>query len=204
MTRQPLCHALALLAAWAIAAPAAAGSYVALTVGESTVQDWSADDLAFDGSTISNASAEDSDTAFRVAMGFAASENLTFEVGYLDLGEATADGTSDGTGFFWTPGPVNVTAAIDGFDFGLVGRMPTSETFALVARIGVFMWELESSVEDSSGKLSGTDDGNDPYVGLGAEFSMSPSLALRGEFTRYSTDDVDIDSLSLSAILRMP
>ncbi len=201
MTRQPLCHALALLAAWAISAPAAAGNYLAVTVGESTSKDWN-DDVLDDGSAISNATVEDTDTAFRIAMGFAASENLTFEVGYVDLGEATADGTSDGTGVFWMPGPVNRTAAVDGYDFGFVGRMPMSETFALLARAGIFMWDVRSSFEDSGGSLSGSESGDDPFFGAGAEFDVSPSVSFRAEFVRYAVDDLDVDSLSLSAILR--
>jgi OOP family OmpA-OmpF porin len=202
MTRRQRFHALALLAAWAMSAPAAAGNYLVLTAGESTVQDWSADGLAFDGSNISNGTAEDTDTALRVALGFAASDNLTFEIAYVDLGAATADGTSDGTGVFWAPGPVNVTAAIDGYDFGFIGRMPTSETFALLARVGIFMWELRSSVEDSAGSFSGTEDGDDPFFGIGAEFNVSPSVAFRGEFMRYAVDDIDVDALSLSAVIR--
>lgn len=201
MARQPLFHALALLAAWAVCAPAVAGNYLAVTVGESTAKDWN-EGVLDDGSAISNASAEDTDTAFRVAMGFAASESLTFEVAYVDLGETTADGTSDGTGVFWVPGPVHRTAAVDGYDFGVVGRLPTSETFALLARVGIFMWDVKSSFEDSAGSVPGADSGDDPFFGVGAEFDVSPSVSFRAEFVRYAVDDLDVDSLSLSAILR--
>lgn len=195
-----LVHCLAVFAACATAGPAAAGNYLSVSAGQSTVQDWNGG--LNDGSTISNASYEDTDTSFRVALGFAATENLTFEVGYLDLGEATAEGTSDGTGVFWTAGPVGLKAAVDGYDLGFVGRMPTSETFALMARVGVLLWDLEVSLEDGGGTFSGSDDGNDVYFGLGAEFSVSPTVGFRGEFTRYSVDDFDIDALSLSAIIR--
>jgi len=199
--RQPLRHTLALLAAWAVAAPAAAGSYVAVSVGESTAKDWSADVLD-DGSTISNATAEDTDRALRLAIGFAASESLTFEVGYVDLGETTAAGDSDGTGVYWTPGPVERTAAVDGYDFGFVGRIPTSETFAVLARVGVFMWDLKSRLNDGGGSFPGTVSGDDPFFGVGAELNVSESVAFRGEFVRYTVDDRDLDALSLSAILR--
>jgi len=203
MTRQPLRHALALVAAWAIAAPAAAGNYLAVTVGESTAKDWS-DDVLADGSTISNTTTEDTDTAVRIALGFAASDSLTLEVGYVDLGETTAAGTSDGAGAYWMAGPIERTAAIDGYDLGFVGRIPTSETFAVLARVGIFMWDLKSRLDDSGGSLSGTESGDDPFFGAGAELNLSESVALRGEFVRYTVDDRDIDLLSLSAILRMP
>jgi OOP family OmpA-OmpF porin len=202
MTRQQPFHALALLAAWAMSAPAAAGNYLAVAIGESTVKDWSDDALAFDGSGITNATFEDTDSAIRVALGFAASESLTLELAYVDLGEATANGTSDGAGTVWASGPVYRAAAIEGYDFGFVGRIPMSENFALLARIGIFMWEQKSVREDSGSSLSGTRNGDDPFFGAGAEFNVSQSVALRGEFTRYSADDLDADALSLSAILR--
>lgn len=199
-----LVQCLAALAACAICAPAAAGNYLSLAVGQSTVQDWNGGDLNFDGS-VSNISDEDTDTSFRIALGFAASDNLAFEIGYVDLGEATADGTSDGSSAGiggWSAGPVGVTAAVDGYDLGFSGRMPTSETFALTARVGVLLWDLEVTVEDGGSTFSGSDDGNDVYFGLGAELSVSPTVGFRGDFIRYSVDDIDIDSLSLSAVIR--
>ena len=202
MTRQHLAHGFALLAAWAISAPAAAGTYVALSVGQSQVKDWNADEQLADGSTISNASSEDTDNGFRIALGFGDNENLSFEVGYVDLGQATAEGDSDGTGFFWLAGPVSAKVGVEGLDIGLVGRIPASETFGFVARAGVFLWDVEVSATDSSGTFGGTDDGNDLFFGVGAEFHASPSISVRGEFTRYAVDESDIDNLALSVISR--
>jgi hypothetical protein len=40
------------------------------------------------------------------------------------------------------------------------------------------------------------------FFGVGLEFTTSPAMSLRAEFTRYSFDDSDLDSLSLSLVFR--
>ena len=194
---------LSLLAALALAAPAAAvaegGGYVGLGLGQNTMQDWNGGDLNIDGS-VSNTDADDSDTGFRILGGYEFNPNIAVEVGYIDLGEATADGTSDGSGFFWAPGPVSVSAEVDGFDLGIRGRLPLSESFGLSASIGMLMWDLSASLSDSSGTFSGSDDGNDVFFAAGADFRFGPGLGLRGEFARYALDDIDMDSLSIALV----
>ncbi len=204
MTRRQFVRGLALLAACAIAAPAAAENYISLAIGQSKNQDWRGEVLNFDGS-VSNIGDENTARSLRFALGFPTTDYLALEIAYLDLGEVTAEGTSDGSLFpvgGWPAGPVGATVAVDGLDLGLVGRMPVSETFALFARTGVFLWEVESTTKRSNGNSRFTDDGDDLFFGLGAEFSLNPSVSFRGEFTRYAVDDADYDSLSLSAILR--
>ncbi len=56
---------------------------------------------------------------------------------------------------------------------------------------------------DSSLLLSGTDDGNDVFIGLGAEFGAGGPLSLRGDYISYAVDDFDIDTLALTLIYRL-
>lgn len=167
---------LALIAAMALAAPAAAEQgrgYVGLGYGQSTVQDWNGADLNIDGS-VSNTSEDDTDAGFRIMGGFEFTPNFAVEVGYVDFGEATAEGTSDGSGFFWAPGPVSLAAEVDGFDLGVRGRLPLSDAFGLIARIGFMMWDLSATLQDSSGTYSGSDDGNGHRLAV-----VSAGLSLR-------------------------
>lgn len=189
------------IVAGVMSGPASAG-YFGLSIAQNTVKDW--DSSVIQDGSVSSMDIEDSDMGFRFVGGFELSPAFAFEVGYSDFGEVTADGYSDGNGFYWFQGPVSVEASADGFDLGLVGRMPVSESFSFIGRLGVLVWDVEGKEEDSSGSFSGSDDGNDVFFGLGGEFGGKGPLAVRAEFTRYSLDDSDLDSLSLSVIYRTP
>lgn len=191
------------LACFTLSAPASAG-YLGGAYNKNTLSDW--DESVIQDGSVSNASAEDSDTGFRIMTGGQFSPNLGLEVGYLDMGKATAKGTSDGS-VIWPAGPVSVSVGIKGFDFGLVGRLPTSNAFALLARVGVFKWDADLRASTSAGSGSDSDSGNDTFWGLGAEFGQG-QLKFRGEWTRYKVDSDfgkdDITSLSLALVYYMP
>lgn len=197
------CRVMGAVLALALSAPAAAqeGTYLGLGFGQGTVQDW--DSSVIDDGSFASIDAEDSDTGFRLFGGLEFSPNFALEAAYVDLGEATADGDSNGC-CFWAPGPVTAKVAVSGFDVGLLGKLPVSDTFAVFARLGVLVWDVDVTLGDSSLLLSGSDDGNDIFLGLGAEIAAGGSLVVRGDFFRYSVDDVDIDALSLSLVFRLP
>ena len=202
MTRQHLACGLALLAASALPAPAAAESYASLSLGEGTFKGLRP--LNFDGS-VSNVREDDTEQVLRFALGSPAGDNLAFELGYSDLGEASATGVSDGSqsgAGGWQAGPVGARLKIDGLDISLVGRMPLGESFALFARGGLFLWQVESTSRDSGGATRFNDEGTDPCFGAGAQLDLGSTVSLRGEFSRYTIDNVDVDALSLSAIVR--
>ena len=191
------------LACFTLSAPASAG-YLGAAFSKNTVSDWN-EGFIQDGS-LSNTSSEDSDTGFRVLGGGEFSPNLGFEVGYSDFGEATTKGTSDGS-VFWAAGPVKGSAGVKGFDASLVGRLPTSESLSLLARLGVLKWDADFKATDSSGSLSDSDSGSDTFFGLGAEFGGKGPTKLRAEWTKYKIDssagDNDVTSLSLSLVYYM-
>jgi OOP family OmpA-OmpF porin len=179
---------------------AGAAAYFGLAIGQGTLKDW--DSAVIDDGSFSNIDVEDSDVGFRILGGNELNENLAFELGYTVFGEATASGNSNGC-CLWSPGPVSAKAEADGLDLGLVAKAPTSESFAVFARLGLLMWDVKVSIEDSSFAGSGSDDGNDLFFGFGGEFRTTGPLSMRGEFTRYSLDDSDIDSIAFSLIYRM-
>jgi OOP family OmpA-OmpF porin len=187
-----------------LAVPAAAqesGTYLGAGFGQGSVQDW--DSSVIDDGSFASIDAEDSDTGFRLFGGIEFSPNFALEAAYVDLGEATADGDSNGC-CFWAPGPVTASIAVSGFDVGLLGKLPVSETFAVYGRLGLLLWDADITLGDSSLLLSGSDDGNDIFIGFGAEIAAGGSLVVRGDFLRYAVDDVDIDALALSLAFRLP
>lgn len=180
--------------------PAMAG-YFGLSVGQNTIKDWDEVGPSLDDGSFTSQTSEDSDTGFRAFAGFGDTESFSFEIGYSDFGEATFDAQSDGC-CFYPAGPVNITASTTGFDLGVVGRAPMSESVAFIGRIGLLMWEVDVDAVVGGGSGSESEDGDDIFFGLGLEFMSSPAMSLRGEFTRYSLDDSDLDSISLSLVFR--
>lgn len=187
-----------------LAAPAAAqenGTYLGAGFGQGTVQDW--DSSVIDDGSFTSIDAEDSDSSFRLFGGIEFNPNFALEAAYVDLGEATADGDSNGC-CFWVPGPVTASLAVSGFEVGLLGKLPVSEAFSVYGRLGLLLWDVDVTLGDSSLLLSGSDDGNDIFIGFGAEIAAGGSLVVRGDFLRYAVDDVDVDTLTLSLAFRLP
>jgi hypothetical protein len=208
ITLGPLVRYLAVLSACLSCAPAAAvegqvSAYIDLSVGHSTVQHWNAADLNFDQS-VSGTKTQDTDSALRIAIGYGFSEYFTIEFGHLDLGQVTAQGTSDGSGGYWADGPVRYTAESRGYDLGAVGRLPISESLWIVGRAGVLMWTLTTAAQDSTGSGKREYGGSDAFLGLGLELRLSPAVSFRGDYTRYAVDYLDINAASASVILRLP
>lgn len=180
--------------------PAAAG-YFGISAGKNTIKDWDDVGTALDDGSLSSQRSEDTDTGFRVFGGFGSDPNFNFEVGYSDFGEATFEAQSNGC-CFYPAGPVRATASSTGIDLGAVGRAPLSDTFGFIGRVGLLIWEAEVDAAVSGGSGSESEDGNDVFFGVGLELSPSPAMSLRAEFTRYSLDESDLDSLSLSLVFR--
>lgn len=137
---------------------------------------------------------------FAFGLGYRFTNNLAIEGGYIDLGEVTSDGNSNGT-FFYAPGRVQSSIETDGVFAGFLFSQALSPGFALTARLGFLSWDSEFSISDSSGGASGDDDGRDAYFGFGAAFNASPAFQITATFDRYQLDDVDVDVIGLGAIM---
>ena len=132
--------------------------------------------------------------AFRLFAGYAVNPGLAVEFGYVDGG--TFDVTESGlrtlsflTGF-------NVTAAsvdISGFEFAGVIRVPVSPSVSAFGRLGFFMWDADIDVSFNGLTGSDSDDGSDPFFGVGAEIALADRLTLTVEFSRYEALDDDVD-----------
>lgn len=178
----------------------AAAFYYGVGAGPATDKEW--DDRVIQDGSVGSVELEDQDTGFRFFGGFELDRNLALEIGYVNFGEQTARGDSDGSGPYWTGGEASVESQVDGLDFGLVGTLPISDELSLLARVGVLSWEGELTYEDPAFVEKYSDSGSDVFFGGGLEFAPGGPLAVRGEFTRYSIDDVDVDTVSASLVYR--
>ena len=138
----------------------------------------------------------DEDDDFKEALvGLQFNPFLAIEASYLDFGEFGGDLGS---------------AEVDGYDIAVVGRLPLTESFGLFAKAGQLFWDADVSFTG----LSESYDGNEPFVGVGADFSVTNNLVVALEYDRYAVDlddsnfpapaqrfDKDIDTVKLGARL---
>ena len=182
-----------LLAATAVLALAPllahAQGFVELGIGQSSVD---LDELAALGAS----STDEKDTTFAISGGYMFHPNIGAEIGYRDLGEASATVVGPG-------GTGVVTAEVSGFFFGLVGRLPVAERFSIVPRFGLFMWDGDvTGTVNGAVVLSESDDGTDPYFGIGAQYDITKQMHVGAHFARFDLDGDDVDVIELKVGFR--
>ena len=191
---------LALSAALGVTSAQAAdtGFYVGGSLGQSKI-DISASDidaeLASAGYT-SSTSVDDSDTGWKLFAGYRFMKYLAVEGAYTNLGEASANSIITVPG----SGVANATVEGEAWTVSALGILPIGDKFSLFGRLGVNFWNADVSAtattSGASAALSGDDDGTDMVYGVGAAYSFTPNLSVRGEWERYDFDDTDVDLLS--------
>ena len=132
------------------------------------------------------------DTSFKAYLGYAASDALRLEVGYVDFGEF------EDVLAFPVGGRQPVALEADGITMGAELGVPLAEDLAVFAKGGVVFW-------DASGFAGGfgiAEEGEDPFFGAGIRFRLAPNLEITGSFERYQLDDVDLDVSTLGVSLR--
>ena len=175
--------AAVLLATFTFVAPANAGDrpfHVAANVGQSSIDD--ADGIRID----------DSATAFRLDTGYRFSNWFGFDAAYVNMGTLDANVEVQ-------PGTTSsFEASADGFELGLVGRIPLGDKFAVFGRIGNYWWSGDVTIDG----VESSESSSDVSYGIGAEFAIRPSFVLTADWRRYTLDDVDLDAAMLGLVVR--
>ena len=155
---------LATLALAASATAQAADWYVGGAVGQS--------DAKVD--TTGTTSSDKTDTGYKLFAGARLSPNLAIEGGFADMGKASF---SDGT----TSGSLKLSAVY----LDAVGILPLNPQWDLYGRLGLSSSNLK--VTGSVGGATGSDSDRtvQPHFGLGGQYKLSKTVALRAEWERF-------------------
>ncbi len=136
---------------------------------------------------------DESDTALSLGFGYSFTDTWSVELEYTDFGELTYDGTWLGTSDSGTVESTGISAAI-------VGVMPLSETYSLIARAGVLSWDSEDNEVYAGTPSSSSDTGTDVFFGIGGQAALSPHFALRAEWDRWEIWDDNLDTFLIRAL----
>ena len=131
------------------------------------------------------ANCDDSDTTWGLFAGYQINRNFAAELGYHDLGSATAPGGS-----------------YDAKAWELVGlaAWPFTEQFSVYGKLGAFRGEAKA--------LGQKETNTDVTYGVGLQYDLNKNLGLRGEYQKYpsmgggSLVKTDVDVFRVAALWR--
>lgn len=128
-------------------------------------------------------------TAYSVTAGGYFNPNVGLEIGYTDFGNISRAGG---------------TTRAEGLSLSVVGRLPLSESFNLLGKLGSTYGRTSVSTRPGSGIVDGSENGWGVSMGLGGEYMMTPQLsallqydAHEMKFVGGGRDRVSVTSLGL-------
>ncbi len=208
-----------IIAMLACAAPALAGDfYIYGSVGQSDLglEKGNLDGFLNKGLTnagatslSSSSSVDNTDTGYKLGVGYQVTPNVAVEGGYVDLGKtkysynATAtQGTATATG----------EVKISGVNLSVVGILPVGSDFNLFGKVGVLVGQAKASYGGSvnapglgawGASTGGTKNQSATTYGIGASYNLTKEVSLRAEYEWFdikgipATGDPDAKLFSL-------
>ena len=134
-------------------------------------------------------SCDDTDWALRVLAGYTINRNFAAEIGYHNLGKAT--------------GAASIKA--NAWEALIVASWPVTAALSAYGKLGVY----RGNAEGSGAALGAKETNYGGTWGFGAQFELTPRLALRGEWQSYVSlaggnlgQRSDVNVLSVGALWR--
>ncbi len=151
-------------------------------------------------------STNERDTGYKVFLGKQLNEHFALEGGYFDLGRFGFDATT------MPLGALSGNVRLRGINLDVLGQLPLSTCWSAYARLG--MNYTKADTHFSGDRLYAVTNPNpstrklNPTLGMGLEYKLSDTLAVRGEVSRYRVNDAvgnrgDVDFFSLNLVYKM-
>ena len=165
-------------------------------------------------------SVDDNDLGTTFSLGYRLNDFLSFELGYLDLGDilsasyservTTSSGsrTLGGDTYTWSNnlevgGSANIN--VDGYTFAALFKESLNNDIDIFAKAGIYNWDAKATitagvtagtftkngVNIAQETVTGDADGTDWFWGLGASYKIDEETALRAEYNRYTLKAFD-------------
>lgn len=135
---------------------------------------------------------DDEATAFKLGGGYRFSDSFALQLGYSNFGEVS---NSDRIGDIQIDRFADLSAVTAAAEF----RVPVSDGFALLAKVGMTSWEVDSENFESFPER----DGEDLFYGLGASIDIGPNFEVVGEWERFEIGAIKPDVFSLGFNVRL-
>lgn len=163
-----------------------------------------------------NVTVDEKDSAPMFLVGYKLNDQVAIEggiIGGVDVG-ASITGNVNGRLSGRTVvanGTLTVTGeSKETYMLGGAFTVPVSESISLTGRAGMMWWDVDYYLSANvAGTIDGvafavnqrafleSEDGSDPYFGLGLAINLSKKVALKADYFRTEIDDSDVDAISL-------
>lgn len=136
----------------------------------------------------------------RLTFGF--SDYMALETSYMQYGETDDEYTDPNN----TSQNVKDKIETKSINLGLKASLPITDYFSINLRGGAAKWDVKAKQDlGIFGSVKASDDGVDPYYGVGAEFQIADRFIVGGEYTilkaelsdGYLTGDHEIKNVAL-------
>ena len=148
---------------------------------------------------------DDRSTGFKAFGGYQINKNFAVEGGYFDLGKFGYTATTV------PAGTLNGNIKLKGLNLDLVGIVPLTEKFSVFGRAGLNYAQARDSFSGAGAVLvtnpNPRKNDTNYKLGLGLQYALSESLAVRAEAERYRVNDAvgnrgHVDLVSVGLIYR--
>lgn len=130
---------------------------------------------------------DESAATLRVFGGYKLNQFVSFEAGYSNLFEASAD-------------VAGLELKVDGsaLDLSVRPELPISDTFSAYGILGWADYDFDISVSDGVTTASDSSSDSELHYGVGGSLHVNDSWAVRGEYLIVDVSDADFSMLSVS------
>jgi OOP family OmpA-OmpF porin len=175
------------LAAVVFAGPALAqqradsGIYIGASFGTAEQKDQCS------GASAPGLTCDNKDSAWKLFGGYQFNRYLAAEIGYTDLGEASAAAAT-----------TRVTDKATAFEVVGLGMLPVIDRLSIFGKLGFYRGELKRTSNNPL-VTTGTNSQNDVTFGVGVRFDITHNLGVRAEWQRYTDlgEITDVDVMSI-------
>jgi len=175
--------------------------YVSVGHAESDRKDQADTALRNSGITAMTSSADDTDTGYKLQLGYQFNRNFAVEGGYVKLGKYNYKAASTA--------PVVATRDadidIDGWNIGVVGRLPLTEQFAAFGKLGAVYSETDYSCRGTGIACTNpnrTAQETTAYYGLGLDWNFSRNWFARAEYEVFADVGESLNSTGTTGTTR--
>lgn len=132
-----------------------------------------------------SSSTDDTDTAYKIQLGYQFNPYFAIEGGYVDLGKATYTANFNG-------GSANASIKASGINLAVLGMFPVSESLSLFGKLGVINAEAKTDLRATGLTASVSNTTLRTGAGLGLNYNLEKSIAARIEYEEfYKLGDTD-------------
>ncbi len=161
--------------------------------------------LAAGAATATTTAKDERDTSYKLFTGYQFNRHFALEGGYFDLGRFNYTSTTTGP-----VGSLSNNTKAQGVNIDAVGTLPIAKNFSAIGRVGAHSTKTRDSYAGSGGitVLNPADRWDTNYkLGVGLQYDITKSFAVRGEMERYHINDTasdrrDTDVYSVGIILK--